>query len=101
MEMVRDDVLSGRMLFFPGETSAVICQTQISRTHKILHYFLAAGTLDELRPMSQYIEKWARVRGYTRMTCYGRPGWTRSFLTQHDGWYQPKQVPLVKELSHG
>lgn len=88
LDDVAEAVAEGRMQFWPGATSAIVTQIEQTPRVRILHVFLAGGTLAELEAMMPPIEAWGRAHGCTRATLFGRQGWSRSFLREH-GWTTP------------
>ena len=77
---IRDGIHTGQFQLWAGVRSAVVTQIlKVPRTQH-LHFFLAAGHLDELEWMLKPILDWARTKGCTYATLTGRRGWERSFL---------------------
>ena len=89
LEDVRSKVASGHLQLWPCPSSAVITEIHELPRAKVLHFFLAAGNLDELRPVYNIIEDWGRSLGCTRATFVGRHGWQRTFMTKEEGWTAP------------
>lgn len=83
-----------------GNTSFIVTEIVETPQLRIMHFFLAAGNLDELEAMYPLIEEYAAFKGCVRLTMAGRPGWERSFLTREHGW-SPQHVIFAKELSDG
>ena len=85
-EDVADAIAEGTMQFWPGQTSAIVTQIEVSPRRKTVHFFLAAGNLTELEAMVPSILEWAQIcHGCDGATLSGRPGWQRSFLAAQ-GW---------------
>ena len=66
---------------------------------KTLHFFLAAGVMEELEAMLPSILEWGESVGCDRAVLVGRKGWERSFLKQ-EGWKSTHTV-MMRELNHG
>ena len=43
----------------------------------VLRFWLAAGDLEDLRPLLPELEEWGRERGATLVEAHGRLGWSR------------------------
>ena len=76
---------AGTLQFWPGAASAVVTEIIVAPQQKILHFFLAGGSLAELERMLPEIRAWGREQGCTRATLTGRKGWERTFLAR-EGW---------------
>lgn len=89
---------TGEFQLWPAKDSVVVTQLTVAPTgRKTCHYFLAGGHLPELEPLAPIIEAWAKSQGCTTLTCIGRHGWARTFLTREAGW-TPALTQYVKEL---
>lgn len=91
-----DNVMNGSAQFWPGKNSAVITQIVPYPKKKVLHFFLAAGDIEELKEMEPHIIQWAKSQGCEAVTLTGRPGWTKSFLKNIG--YKCTQVQMFKEI---
>jgi hypothetical protein len=80
-----DGVAAGTLQFWPGRTSAIVTEILETPRKKILHFFLAGGTLAELETMLPEIVAWGKAQGCTVTTLVGRKGWERTFITRQ-GW---------------
>lgn len=78
-------VADGRAQAWYGPDSIIITEVVVEPRHKVLHYFLAGGSLAELEAMLPIVEAWGREHGCTRATLVGRKGWERTFL-KRQGW---------------
>lgn len=96
LDDVADGVARGLFQFWPGNTSAVVTEIITYPRTRVLHYFLAGGTLQELAEMRPDIEAWGRAIGCNRVTLCGRRGWLKSFL--HDEGYTEKWSVMAKDL---
>jgi hypothetical protein len=95
-----EDIVQGvaeqRYQFWPGNRSAIVTEIIEYPRRRVLHYFLAGGTIPALQAMLPNIDDFGRRHGCTSATLCGRLGWTRSFLMQ-EGW-KPTVVTMMKEL---
>jgi hypothetical protein len=78
-------VAAGSLQAWPGPASILITEVIDRPRDRVLHFFLAAGTLSEIRAMLPHVLEWGKSRGCTKATLAGRRGWSRSFLSR-DGW---------------
>ena len=99
LDDVRQGIESGHLQLWPCPTSCIITQINIFPHQKELHFFLAGGNLDELRPVYPIIEEWGRSIGCTRATFIGRKGWERVFMREVEGWSAPL-VYYTKDLQN-
>jgi hypothetical protein len=97
---VRDAVQAGRLKFWPGPQSVILTETIQYPRKRILNFFLAGGTLPEIKAMYPLIIEWARGEGCTGAVISGRAGWLRSFLTRTEGW-ESTLVVLERDLTDG
>jgi len=95
-EDVQQQVTAGTLQFWPGASSAIVTEVLEYPRQKVVHVFLAGGTLHELERMYPLIFAWAREQGCTRATLLGRKGWERTFLARQ-GW-TPRLVALERSI---
>lgn len=83
---VLDGIEAGEFQLWEGERSIIV--TKLMQHPQLLEAFcfLAAGDLQEIAALYPVILDWAKAKGCTRVSCLGRPGWERSFLTREAGW---------------
>lgn len=97
-----DDVIhavaDGTATAWYGPQSIIITQLDEQPRRKILHFFLAAGRMDELEAMTPGILRWGEEQGCTVARLVGRKGWTRSFLA-HAGWTDTQLVIMERPLN--
>lgn len=91
-----EDVMYGRVEFWPGKECALITQVVQYPQRKMLHVFLAGGNITEIEEIEKHITVWAKQQGCTALSLTGRPGWTRSFCK--DIGYRNTQVQMIKEF---
>lgn len=68
------------------ETKGAVLVTEIHRYPRssVLHFWLAAGELDEVVALSHVAMAWGREQGCQRATLAGRRGWERALAGE--GW---------------
>lgn len=76
-----------------SENAAVVTQILQTPTGDQLHYWLAAGNLQELQELERQITKKAKDRGIKRVSLIGRAGWVKAL----DGYRDAGRI-LTKEL---
>lgn len=74
-EDVLEMITSGRAALFVGQQSAVVTQEISLPVGRQLHFWLAAGDLDELVEIERDVEQAASERGIRRISIIGRRGW--------------------------
>jgi hypothetical protein len=100
LEDVRRGLADGHYQLWPSHRSVLI--TSLHRYPSgvvVCNVFLAGGHLEEIRVLLPILESWAKSQGCARMTCTGRIGWARTFVTSEEGWI-PALTFYSKELSH-
>jgi len=99
-----DDVLQGveegRFIIWPGHRSVIVTEIVDTPGHSILVFFLAAGSMREMRRLYPIILAWGKTQGCTRARIVGRKGWERSFITREEG-FTPTAVVFEKEIPYG
>lgn len=85
---------AGVAKLYVGESAAVVTQDLTMPNGVQLHFWLAAGDLEELRRMETKITDAARKRGIKRVSLIGRSGWLKALPG-----YQDAGRILVKEIS--
>lgn len=65
---------------------AALIVTEIHQTPqvKVLHFWLATGSLDEVVALSREVLEWGRAQGCEQATLAGRRGWERVLASE--GW---------------
>jgi len=97
-EDVAEAVADGRMQFWPGKESVIITEiATYPQRPKVLHFFLAGGSMQEMEAMEPVICEWGRSIGCTHAEFTGRRGWERTFLARHR-WKNSGLVVLSREL---
>jgi hypothetical protein len=79
IERLDDDVLSGRVQFWPGNNAAIITEiVDYAGGEKVIQGLWATGDLDEMvEHIIPFVEDWARSIGCTSVLIESRPGWER------------------------
>jgi hypothetical protein len=98
LETLWEAIECGDLQLWPYRDSLTI--TELQRTpsgKKGIHFFLAAGNLEELKALQPIVVAWAITQGATYATMIGRRGWERSFLTRESGW-RPTMTMFTRDL---
>jgi hypothetical protein len=91
-------VAAGQLQAWPGPASILITECIDRPRDRVLHFFLAAGHLPEIRAMTPYVLDWGKsVQHCTKATMMGRRGWQRTFLAS-EGWAARDVVYMEKPL---
>lgn len=98
LEDVWTGIVLGEMQMWSAEHSVVITEIQQYPRLRAVHFFLAAGQMDELERLVPGIEEWGRAIGASRITLAGRKGWERSFLKGRG--YTPQWSVMSRSLEH-
>ncbi len=96
LDDVWEGVLDGRFQLWTGPGSIVVTELLAYPQCRTLHFFLAAGKMEELTAMYPAILEWGKALGCSKASLAGRPGWTRGFL-QREGW-RASHLVMTKEL---
>jgi hypothetical protein len=100
LEDVRRALSQGRMQLWPGLKSAIVTQIVDHPQRRELVFFLAAGNLPEIQALYPIVLQWGAMTGCTHAVFMGRLGWSRTFLTKHEGW-QLRMAVFEKDLNGG
>ena len=98
-EDVAAQISEGKLVFWPGVTSAIVTEIIEYPRKRTLHFFLAGGNIPELRAMYPGSIEWGRKQGCDSVPLTGRKGWVRSFLTREEGWNE-SLVVMTKDLDN-
>lgn len=96
-EDVADAVERGEAQFWPGPHSCIVTEIDRQPRHRVLHFFLAAGTTPELEAMTPGILAWGKEQGCTVARFVGRKGWERSFLAR-TGWTNSQVIVMERPI---
>ena len=94
-EDVIEGVMSGHMQLWSGETACAVTEIIVFPKKKVLHVFLAGGSMDEIIAMNESAMIWGKAQGCKDMTISGRKGWER-VLKNHG--YKPVFTTLSLEI---
>ena len=83
---VAEGVASGRFQEWANDDTVVITEVLETPLRKTLHFFLAEGSMPEIRAMLPGILDWARMHGCTHASLVGRKGWSRVAWMKDEGW---------------
>lgn len=96
VEDVWQSIRAGTMQIWPADNSVVVTEIVTYPQKRVLHIFLAAGVLAELRDMEPSVEQFARLNGCDGVTIAGRAGWARALA---DLGYRETLRHLHKEVA--
>lgn len=89
-ERTLEDVLlrveRGDAQFWHEGNGAVVTEVLDTKAGKVLHFWLAAGSLDDVLAIYRKVVEWGRANGCVRATLIGRRGWVK--VLQAEGWAQ-------------
>lgn len=94
-EDVVEGVLSGHMQLWSAETACAITEIIVFPKKKVLHVFLAGGSMEEIVNMNESARIWGKAQGCQNMTIAGRKGWEK-VLKGHG--YKPVFTTLSLEI---
>lgn len=81
-------------LWLDGD-AVIVTEINCAPNEKELHFWLAAGPLDEVIALSEKLVGWGRLSGCTVATLTGRRGWTKAL--KPNGW-EPQSVTMARRL---
>lgn len=88
-------VAEGRMQLWPNGKSCAITEVTVYPKKRVLHVFLAGGTMRGVTDMLDSAIAWGKQQGCTSMTITGRKGWQRVLGKRG---FNPVFVMLEKEF---
>lgn len=77
-------VRSGMAQLWADGPCVIVTEVNDTPNEKELHFWLAAGTLDEVVALSNKVMEWGREVGCTVATLCGRRGWAKALA--NEGW---------------
>lgn len=95
IEDIEQALLDNSMTLLAGERCAMILEIITYPRLKVLHIFLGAGDLTELRSYSEFIDRLASDIGASRITIAGRRGFVRALK---DLGYDEKWSVVAKDI---
>ncbi len=90
-------VASGAAQAWPGPASIIVTEIVEYPRYRVLHFFLGAGSLQELRAMVPLILQWGNAQGCARARVVGRRGWARVFA-RDPAWHVLPQITVERAL---
>lgn len=94
-----EDIVEGveleQFMFWPGQNSCIVTELADFPRKRLLHVFLAAGDLAELKDMEPSLQFFAKTLNCDAITLTGRSGWERSLKTMG---YKKIHTTLGKDL---
>lgn len=98
LDSVWKGIQDGDLQLWVAEHSVMVTEVQSYPLCRVLHFFLAAGRMEELEALYPLVMEWGRDEmDCTRASLAGRPGWARSFLTKKQGW-EVSHLIIMKEI---
>lgn len=94
-EDIWDEIVSGKLQFWPAERGCFVTEVEIYPRKRVLHIALAGGEMDQLMSMVDSLEEFAKAVDCQSITIYGRKGWSR-VLRGRD--VRPLYMVMAKEL---
>ena len=85
---IAEGVAAGRFQEWANDDTVVITEILETPLRKTLHFFLAEGSMPEIRAMLPGILDWARMHGCTHASLVGRKGWSRVAWMKDEGWQE-------------
>lgn len=94
-EHVVDEVMKGRLHFYPLENSFIIMEVHVYPNYSVYHGFLAGGDLEEILNAHPMIMANAKQLGCVALSISGRRGWEKAMKAygwKHDLSYMYKEL---------
>lgn len=85
----------GDFLLWEHPEGCMVSEFIISPRHRVMHVWIAGGTLKAIEALLPVVEAYGRTAGCDSGGATGRKGWIR-YLAKHD--YRPSQAAVEKEL---
>lgn len=77
-------VEAGEAQVWQSDNAVIVTEVKDAPRKRIIHFWLAAGKLDEVIALSREVLAWAKSIGCERATLVGRKGWVRAL--RNEGW---------------
>lgn len=94
---VAEGVASGRFQQWGDGDSVIVTEIIDTPRRRTLRFFLAEGSMPEIRAMIPAILDWGRMHGCSHASLVGRKGWARVPWMLADGWVE-KHIVMEREL---
>ena len=88
-------VMDGRAQWWGDDRACIVTELIRYPQRSVVRYWLCAGEMEGVLALQGEVDGWARARGATLATLYGRDGWGR--LAAAQGWRRGGVI-LHKEL---
>ncbi len=92
---VKAAIIAGKMQLWVGKDGCAVTEIIQYPAKRVLHVFLASGTMEQILDMSDSAMAWGAAQGCTAMTLSGRKGWERA-LAPHG--FVPVLVTLQRPI---
>ena len=92
-EDVINEIRAGSMQLWTGPEGAAVTMIYDFPQKRVLHVFLAGGSIEQIKDFEESAAAWGRAHGCSEMSLSGRRGWTKAL----EGW-RPVQTVLMKEI---
>lgn len=99
VEDVRDKILRGDAQLWVRGDGMIVTEIIDYPQLRVLQFWLAAGTLDDVLELAEEAYAWGESIGCTRAAFLGRRGWAKP-LVEH-GWEESNLRYFTKELTDG
>ena len=96
IEHIFDGLVRGDFQFWANKECCVITEVIDYPKKRVLHIFLAGGSLEAISDLEEDAIKWAKSIGCTDFTLSGRKGWLRAL--RDNGWEDLNQHQMVKRI---
>lgn len=96
LQVVMWEVDAGMAQVWYDENSVIVTQVNDKGAGKVLHFWLAAGSLREVIDLSHRVLEWGRGVGCVRATLVGRRGWRR--VLPREGWRSLSAERMEREI---
>lgn len=93
---IHEGVACGRFQSWAEGDSVIVTEILDTPLRRTLNFFLAEGSMAELRAVVPAILDWARACGCTHASLVGRKGWSRVRWMEAEGW---REAGVVMERS--
>lgn len=95
LEDVATRIMEGEVQIWAESNAVLITEVLDLPQHRVLHFWLAAGVLEDVVALSHRVMTWGRGQDCTRATLHGRRGWVRAL--RDEGWNE-QGVIMGREL---
>ncbi len=95
---VADQITQGDAQLWAEESAVLVTQIVETPKMRILHFWLAAGEMDEVITLTEKVIKWGSKNGCERATLTGRKGWERALASTD---WEPELVLMGRNITDG